>query len=266
LILLAFLLPFSIYLLLLGTINRRPHPVVVSGTWDFAGILFAASGFLVAIGPAIISSGSEGWRMFWLFGARAGIPPIDDSASRFWSFLAGVYFLVVVVGSAFLLRWRRGQTAIYNVRSDVLEKSLSRVFSSLGINPLRSGSLFVFGTTSPFSAPKRTAAAIQAPHHLPVSSSQASKEEETLMERDLVTDAAVLEVDSFDLLRHVTLRWEPATTLVRHEVEAELVRTLAQSTTTENPVGDWMVLIALGLIAFNLLMTFGLALFNFLHR
>ena len=81
-ILLAFLLPFSIYLLLLGNLNRRPHPVLVPGTWDFAGVLFAASGFLLVVGPAVISSGSEGWRMFWLFGARAGLPAVDEGAAR----------------------------------------------------------------------------------------------------------------------------------------------------------------------------------------
>jgi hypothetical protein len=266
LILLAFLLPFSIYLLLLGSVNRRPHPVVVSGTWDFVGILFAASGFLLVVGPAVISSGSEGWRMFWLFGTRAGVPAIEESASRFWGFLAGVYFVLIVGGATLLLRQRRGQTAIYNVTSDVFEKALSRVFASLGLNPLRSGNLFVFGTGSPFAAPRRKTTAIQAPHLLPAASTEVSREEPLMTEAELLTEAAVLEVDSFDPLRHVTLRWEPAATLLRHEVEVELVRTLSQSTTTENPVGDWMILIALALIGFNLLMTFGMALSNFLHR
>src|SRR4051812_39089865 len=38
LILLAFLLPLGVYLIVLGALNRRRHPVLVSGTWDFIGL------------------------------------------------------------------------------------------------------------------------------------------------------------------------------------------------------------------------------------
>ena len=49
-ILLAFVI-LAIYLLILGAINRRQHPLMVYGPWDFAGVLFAASGFLLFGGP-----------------------------------------------------------------------------------------------------------------------------------------------------------------------------------------------------------------------
>ena len=40
---LAIPLPLAIYALILHALNRRPHPVVVPGTWDFALVLFASS-------------------------------------------------------------------------------------------------------------------------------------------------------------------------------------------------------------------------------
>ena len=43
-----------------GVVDRR-QPLFVPGPWDFAGILFAASGFLLAGGPALLSSRSETW-------------------------------------------------------------------------------------------------------------------------------------------------------------------------------------------------------------
>ena len=42
----AFLFPLAVYCLVLGLINRRRQPLMVSAGWDFAGLLFAASGFL----------------------------------------------------------------------------------------------------------------------------------------------------------------------------------------------------------------------------
>jgi hypothetical protein len=267
LILLAFLLPFSIYLLLLGIINRRPHPVVMPGTWDFAGLLFAASGFLLVTGPAVITSGSESWRMFWLFGSKAGIPAVEESAARIWGLLATLYFGIVVGGAIYLLRQRRGLTAIYNIRPEAFEKVLAQVFATLNLNPLRSGNLFVFGTGNAYPAPRRQSRAIQAPHHIPGSAEILTNPDAATEEQELFNETAVLEMDPFGALRHVTLRWEPASTMLRHEVETELSRVLSRTPTSPGPVGDWLVLIAMGLIGFNLLTTFlGLALSHFVRR
>src|SRR5437016_2779703 len=83
LIFVVFLLPLAVYLLLLGHINRQPRPVVVSGTWDFIGVLFAGSGFLLFGGPAILTSLGESWRMFWLLGETN---VTRDSLAAQWSF------------------------------------------------------------------------------------------------------------------------------------------------------------------------------------
>ena len=50
----AFLLPVAAYCLILATVNRRINPVMVSGTWDSIGLLFATAGILLVCGPSII--------------------------------------------------------------------------------------------------------------------------------------------------------------------------------------------------------------------
>jgi hypothetical protein len=252
LILLAFLLPFSVYLLILGIVNRRAHPVLVPGTWDFVGILFAASGFLLVVGPAIITSASERWRVFWLLGTQgAGAPPIDDEALRSWGLLAVLYFLVVIIGAVYLLRARRGLTAVYNVEAEAFESALGQSFGALGLRPLRSGKMFIFSSGA--SELKRADAILSAP---PVGAEQI----------DAGREAAVLEVDPFRPLRHVSLRWEPIQSPLRHEVERELERNLGHVPSTNHSVGDWFVLLALALIAFNLFATFGLTVSSFVRR
>jgi hypothetical protein len=260
LILLAFLLPFSVYLLVIGMINRRPHPVVVPGTWDFVGLVFAASGFLLVGGPAVLSSGSEGWRMFWLFGSRDALPA-RDGAVALWSVLAAAYFAVVVCGVILLLFRRRALTAVYNVEPDAFEKALARVFGALRLNPIRSGNLFVFDVTNrPGSLLQDGREAIRTSPA--VTSGESSHPPPAVP----LAQGAVLEVDPFSLFRHVTLRWEPAAAPLRREVEVELERTLTETRSIDHAVGDWLILVAMALIAFNLLATFGLTVANFLRR
>ena len=55
----AFLFPLAVYCLILGLINRRRHPLMVSAAWDFAGLLFAASGFLAFGLPGILNGFTE---------------------------------------------------------------------------------------------------------------------------------------------------------------------------------------------------------------
>ncbi len=242
-ILLAFLLPFSVYLLLLGIINRRAHPVLIPGVWDFVGILFAASGFLLVVGPAIISSSSESWRMFWLFGTRAGTPEVGDEAGRIWGPVAGLYFVFVVGGAIYLLRRRRCLTAVYNVDTDVFENALGQALSALNLTPIRSGGLLVFSQASRLEPSAKGDATVADP-----------------------ASRALLEVDPFRAMRHVTLRWEPAASPIRREVEGELERALSRVHCTNHAVGDWFVLLALAMLAFNLFATFGLTLSSFVRR
>jgi hypothetical protein len=271
LILLAFFFPVAVYLLVLGSINRRRNPLLVSGVWDFIGVLGASSGFLLG-GPAVLTGLSERWRGFWLSGHSGS--ESSGEGWLFWLALSVFYFALVVGGSCFLLWIQRHLTAIYNVTPDLLEQALAQVFERLGLSPVRTGSLYVFGV--PLGAHgTRTAAregpqpeGIQAPHLLTAPPEQ---ERELVTARldapasDLAAETAVLEVHTSPWLWHATLRWDPVNSNLRREVEAELDRTLADTTVPDHDLGAWFTVIGFGLLALLLLVLF-LILLNNLGR
>jgi hypothetical protein len=147
LILLAFFFPLAVYLLILGALNRRRHPLLVSGVWDGIGLLFGVSGFLLFAGPAVFGSINERWRLYWLLG-KGDVPIAAEGAWQFWAFLSILYFALVVGGSALLLWRQRPLTAVYNAEAAQIEQVLAQVCAELGLNPARSEGLFVFGLSS----------------------------------------------------------------------------------------------------------------------
>src|SRR5262245_56643588 len=125
LLLVLVLFPIAVYLSILGWINRRSRGLLLSGSWDFAGILLAASGFLLFGGPALLDSLSQtdAWRGLWVLGRREdGLFEERFGGGRIILF-AG-YFFLVVAGSAWVLWRRRRLTALYNVDPGLIETVL----------------------------------------------------------------------------------------------------------------------------------------------
>ena len=231
LILLAFLLPFSIYLFILGYLNRRRHAVMVSGVTDFIGVLFAASGFLLFGGPGILSSLNDRWRLFWLLGQRPG--NAVEGLWQFWIFLSVLYFLVIVVGALFILRGQRHLTAVYNADLGLIQRCLVQVCEQLGLDPARSGNLFVFGVEPAGQAAPALLA--DGPANI------------------LVQQTAVLEVEPFARLRHVTLRWDPADSALRRQVERELAKVLMETPAEPSDLGLWLAMIGVTLFGLTVI-------------
>lgn len=239
----VFLLPLALYLLLLGWVNRQPRPILVSGTIDLVGLLFAASGFLLLGGPAALSSLNERWRLLWLLGDSPG--PAEgglDGARQVGLLLAVLYFLAVVAACAAAFRRRRGMTCVFNAEPAVVESALVEACARLGLEPIRAGGLFVFGLAqeSPGSRP----VGIPAPHLLP------RRRVSVLPEAvgELAGQDAILEVESFAPMKHVTLRWEPHDSPLRRAVEAELERGLAAAGSPYHDTGAWLGLAGSGLL------------------
>lgn len=245
-IFLAFLLPLAIYLLVLGFLNRGRHPLLVSGVWDGIGLLFGVSGFLLFAGPAVLSTLSERWRLFWLFGPVVSLAGADG-AWPLWSFLALLYFLVIVGGAALYLQRQRRLTAIYNSNADLVERTLFDICKKMGLDPVCSGGLFVFGLSS-------------ANRVLPTAICQ--KEDVESGQRAADGGQAILEVESFPLLHHVTLRWEPAASPLRRVVEGELSRRLSETLSDDSLLGGWLLTLGFLLLSFDLVCVFILVLLN----
>jgi len=259
-IFLAFLLPLAAYLVFLGVLHRRERPLLVSGTWDLIGLLFAASGFLLLTGPAVLSALAARSRGLWGEGAAGGV-----AAQRFGLVVSVLYYLGVVGGAALLFQSRRRTTAVYNVEVPALEDALATACRNLGLRPTRSGTLYVFGVAPVgAAAPRGAAGAIQAPHHLYGLASAAVPEAAAPPApfNDLVGQTAILEVDPFAALRHVTLRWDPGDSLLRREVEAELERVLADTATPPSDLSALLTLAGVGLFVLTVVAAVVLLLFQ----
>ncbi len=254
-IFLACFFPVAVYLLILGGINRRRYPLLVSGVWDFIGLLFALSGFLLLAGPAILASLSERGRNFWLLARINGLPASLDGSWRswVWAALSILYFVLVVAGSAFLLRQQRRLTAIYNADAGLVQRCLEHIFEQMRLHPVRSGNLYLFGLAGESARPPAVAAheSIQGPHCLPgaITTRIDSGHPPAGGEGDFLGQTAILEIEEFAGLRHVTLRWEPVDNLFRREIESQLQQVLARTPTEESEIGAWMLVIGLGLLA-----------------
>jgi hypothetical protein len=277
LIFLAFVCPLAIYLIALGLINRRRHPLLVSGTWDLIGMLFAASGFLLCTGPGLLSGRDEGWRKLWLLGDSEGASLVVWQ--RLWVYLAYLYFLVVVGGSALLFWRQRRITSIYNISAGQLQQALDKVCEKLGLHPVRSGNLLLFGLSlgaSPATASGK--ALLQGPHYRPAEPKPLpTGVTETLApprlsaagsSSDLTAQAGILEIDPFPFMSHVTLRWDPADSPLRQEVEHALADQMARSETIPHDLGGWMIVIGLLLLAVVVFFAFLWVVVHFpaLHR
>jgi hypothetical protein len=260
LIILAFFLPLAIYCLVLGLINRRRHPLVISGVWDGIGLVFGASGFLLFAGPAVLSAVSERWRWFWLFGKGNAALPGPDGAWPFWIFLSILYFVLIVGGAAFYFRRQRCLTAVYNADVVQVEQALAEVCDRLGLHPARSGGLFVFGPSLGGEPSEDRKGAEQA-----LSYDRGSSGEMTLA-ATIREQSAILEVDSFPLMRHVTLRWDPVESPFRRILETELSRCLEEMPSEDNLLGSWLLMLGLLLLVFELAGAFVLILLHLTVR
>jgi len=268
LILVAFLVPVAIYLLALGWVNRQARPIVVSGTWDLIGLIFAASGFLLVGGPAALAFLNERWRMFWVLGEGNPIGDNLDGVRQLWVLAAIIYFALVLGICVAMFRRRRHHTCIYNVEPASVETALVQTCDQLGLAPIRSGNLFVFGleVNAPTQRPVHRPEGIQAPHTLPVhirsgpslEDADSPNNVETLSSASdvgelLLGHNAVLEFEPFAAMKHVTLRWEPADSPIRPHVEAELSQRLTQIGSPEHETGVWLNLVGSGLLLCALL-------------
>lgn len=127
---LVFLCPLAIYLLVLGLINRRRNPLVVSGPWDFVGVLFGASGVLLSAGPFMLDQMNDRWLTEMVI---HGNKRASDTLIGLWI----MYYGVVASGAVLMLVLRRRVTSIYNVEPEMVEEALTFVLTDLGLEGTR---------------------------------------------------------------------------------------------------------------------------------
>jgi hypothetical protein len=248
--LLIFLFPIGIYLTVLAGINRHPHPIMVPGTWDAVGLLFASSGFLLAIGPAILRELYQ--RLVMILTTQASDSPLLDVLNQ-WGLLWGVYYGLLTVTAFLFLLGRRHMLVIYNVDQTTFHQVLAQVLERLQIVPSRQGRRLFLWKTAPdvmvslpgdpsSSAADAAKGVVASDQPLPM-----ADPESNLRSLPRTDSRLSLTVDPFASLFNITLRWQGSDEHLQLEVEEELRKSLPSVYTRDNPLGGWFFSMAGGI-------------------
>jgi hypothetical protein len=264
LLLALFLFPIAVYCTILGMINRRPQPLVVSGAWDFAGVLLATSGFLLFVGPALISGAfQQGLRDLPLHHDSMTLGSAIGEIWAAWWVLWLLYYLFVLGGAAFLIWMRRDTTVIYNIDPHTLDSALARAAKRLGLEAQRRGNRLEIGVAS-VDGGQRVVDSEQkvvdgeqwtVDGGEPSSPSTVHHPPSNISPFTVHSPLSTIDVEAFPLLSNVTLHWHSAVLESRADLERELRKALAEVFTLDNAVGSWLLGIAAVLFLSIMLLT-----------
>jgi hypothetical protein len=238
-----FFFPIAVYFLILGGLNRRPHPVLVRGEWDCLGVLLASSGLILFGGPALLSAFYHAEVRNFLLGKLRPILPDFGTLFQRWWLIWLCYYFVVLAASAVLVRWRRSFTAVYNVEPAFLDEIVAQILDRIGVEWTRMGNRIFIGfreTGNRSSAARAENSSAPPVAHTtavrPLSTDAASQPEPSRRNQ-----TAVLDLEPFTATRHVTIAWRNASPLLRAELEAELARELEMNVAPDNPAALWFM-------------------------
>jgi hypothetical protein len=222
------LMPLAVYLLYLSYLNGRPTAVMVPGPWDLAAVLLGLSGFILLLGPMLITLIDSTWRAH-AFGGWATLKSVGRREAMAGSLMAVGYLLVLTGSIIFLLRSRRRVTAIYNVTAGAVEPTLVSLLEEHGYPWRRHEGRIEIGVKKAAEPPEPAARFF--PH-----------------------ETATVRVDTFAALGHAGLKWGGAWQNVRSEIETALVPMLPAHSGRRNPIAGWMFTAAITVMIVMLLL------------
>jgi hypothetical protein len=208
---LAFLLPIGIYCFVLAGINRRSRPLLVHGSWDAIGLLFAVSGFFLATVPVLANQ---------FYHHLLGFADLEFSPWIGWL----AYFLLILGGGGLMIFFRANKTMVYNVDPEQFAAISRQTFAALGLEIKTDRNRLILvpaRSNEPSSAITEARPTALADHRY-----------------------AELAIESFASMSHVTLHWGRCTPDLRAELERELEKNLEPAAPLENSASAWFVSIS----------------------
>lgn len=221
------LMPLAIYLLYLSHINGRSVPTFISGPWDLGALLLGLSGFLLLLGPFVVTLIDSTWRTH-AYGSWATLKGIGRREAILGSIMATAYYLWLLIGIPLLLRSRLAATAIYNVSAETVESAVIGLLEEHGYPWRRYGTQIEIGVRKAAEPPEPAARFF--PH-----------------------ESASVRILSFVTMGNASLKWGGAWSEVRSEIEGQLPSVLAVHAGRRNPIAGWMFTAAMAVMIVMLL-------------
>jgi len=138
------LAPLAVYFLWLSFVTRRDRPTVISGQWDFVGLIAGLSGFILFGGGLVLSLFQSNFR-YWMRGNFESLRAAWGQEKTTWILLALVYLLMVIGWIALTLAARRRSLVIYNIEPAPFEATLGELFEQINRPVERRGNVWVSG-------------------------------------------------------------------------------------------------------------------------
>ena len=139
------LMPLTFYLCWLASVNKKSHPTVVSGRWDFAMVLAALSGFIL-VGGALLLTLVQSDTRFFMRGNFEQLREGWEQSSAAWLLVALGYLLLVIGTAALTLTNRTRWLSVCNVDATIAERAIERALElSLITNATRYGNRWTHG-------------------------------------------------------------------------------------------------------------------------
>lgn len=135
------LAPVSFYLCWLAGVNRRERPTVISGTWDFAAVILALSGFLIAGGVLLLSLVSNNGQLF-TGGNVDRLKVVFEEQWMVWLMILIGYAALVGIAATAGAKGRKHWLCVYNLDADAAERVIELALERSGLTARRQGNLW----------------------------------------------------------------------------------------------------------------------------
>lgn len=135
------LAPLSLYLAWLGGVNRRHHPTVFGGGWDFTCLLAGLSGFIV-FGGGLLVAGLQSNVRYAARGNFEAVRAAWGEEGHVWGLIALGYLVVVAGVVALVVASRLRTLVVYNIDRERAEMVIGDALAEVGVPATRFGDVW----------------------------------------------------------------------------------------------------------------------------
>ena len=131
--------PLALYLVWLGSLNRRPRVTILAGSFDFLMLMAGLSGFLI-FGAAMVLAALQSNARYAFYGDWERLDAARQREQFAWLAITVGYLLVLGGSIVYGMVARRSSLSLYNCDRADAEMVIEASLREIGLNPTRFGS------------------------------------------------------------------------------------------------------------------------------